>query len=88
MLGTLAPSAIPVVAESLGADDPHMRRGVVEVLGRLTHPAASACLQKALSDADAVVRRDAVRALSRIGTRGLARRFSALAETDVVCRGP
>ena len=71
VLGRLAPSAIPFVAESLSADDPHLRRGVVEVLGRLTHPAASACLQKALSDADAVVRREAVRALSRIGTRGL-----------------
>ena len=83
VLGRLAPSAIPFVAESLIEDDPHMRRGVVEVLGRLTHPAASACLQKALSDADAVVRRDAVRALSRFGTRGLARRFSAMAESDV-----
>jgi HEAT repeat protein len=83
VLGRLAPSAIPFVAESLTADDPHERRGVVEVLGRLTHPAASACLQKALSDADAVVRRDAVRALSRFGTRGLARRFSTMAESDV-----
>jgi HEAT repeat protein len=82
VLGRLAPSAIPLVAESLIEDDPHLRRGVVEVLGRLTHPAASACLQKALSDADAVVRRDAVRALSRFGTRGLARRFSAMAEHD------
>ncbi len=82
VLGRLAPSAIPFVAESLSADDPHLRRGVVEVLGRLTHPAASAYLQKALSDADAVVRREAVRALSRIGSRGLTRRFSAMAETD------
>ena len=82
VLAHLAPSAIPFVAESLAADDPNLRRGVVEVLGRLTHPAASACLQKALSDADAVVRREAVRALSRIGTRGLTRRFSAMAETD------
>lgn len=83
VLGRLAPSAIPLVAESLTADDPHERRGVVEVLGRLTHPAASACLQKALSDADPIVRRDAVRALSRFGTRGLARRFSTMAESDV-----
>jgi HEAT repeat protein len=82
VLARLAPAAIPFVAESLGADDPHVRRDVVEVLGRLAHPAASACLQKALSDADAVVRREAVRALSRIGTRGLARRFAKMAETD------
>ena len=82
VLGRLSPSAIPLVAESLNADDPHLRRGVVEVLGRLTHPAASACLQKALADADAVVRRDAVRALSRFGTRGLSRSFSTLAASD------
>ena len=83
VLSRLAPSAIPLVAESLTADDPHIRRAVVDVLGRLNHPSASACLQRALSDADATVRRDAVRALSRVGTRGLARRFSAMAEQDL-----
>lgn len=82
VLAGLAPTAIPFVAESLAADDPHLRRDVVDVLGRLAHPAASACLQKALSDADAVVRREAVRALSRLGTRGLTRRFATMAETD------
>ena len=82
VLGRLTSSAIPYVAESLNADDPHIRHAVVEVLGRLTHPAASACLRKALEDTDATVRRDAVRALSRLGTRGLARRLSTMAEKD------
>ena len=80
--GRLAPSAIPVLAESLATDDPPVRRGVVEALGRLSHTVASAYLQRALSDADDVVRREAVRALSRLGTRGLTRRFAAMSETD------
>jgi HEAT repeat protein len=82
VLGRLAPSAIPLVAESLSDDDPRLRRGVVEVLSRLSHPAASASLQRALHDGDAVVRRKAVHALSRFGTIGLQRRFSTLATTD------
>ena len=66
----------------LTADDPQIRRAVVEALGRLSHPAASAYLQRAMSDADAIVRRQAVGALSRIGTLGLARRLSTLAQSD------
>ena len=81
-LGRLAPPAIPWLAEALGADDPQIRRGVVEALGRLSHPAASAYLERAMSDGDAVVRRQAVAALSRIGTLGLTRRLSVLAQTD------
>ena len=80
--GRLAPTAVPVLAESLSTDDPPVRRGVVEALGRLSHPVASAYLQRALSDADAAVRREAIRALSRLGTRGLTRRFAAMSETD------
>jgi HEAT repeat protein len=80
--GRLAPSAIPVLAESLATDEPPVRRGVVEALGRLSHTVASAYLQRALSDGDDVVRREAVRALSRLGTRGLTRRFAAMSETD------
>jgi HEAT repeat protein len=48
----------------------------------LSHSVASAYLQRALSDADDVVRHEAVRALSRLGTRGLTRRFAAMSETD------
>ena len=82
VLGHLSPRAIPYLSEALIEDDPRVRRGVIEALGRLSHPSASACLQKALTDTDAIVRRDAIRALSRLGTRGLGRRFAALAETD------
>jgi HEAT repeat protein len=81
-LARLPPSAIPWLADGLAADDPRIRRGVVEALGRLSHPAASAYLQRAISDADAVVRRHAIAALSRIGTQGLTGRLAALAQSD------
>ena len=81
-LARLPPSAIPSLAEALAADDPRTRRGVVETLGRITHPAASVYLQRSLTDADAVVRRQAIVALTRFGTRGLTQRFSAMAHQD------
>lgn len=81
-LAHLAPSAMPSLTEALAADDPCVRRGVVEALGRLTHPVATACLRRALSDGDAVVRRTAIMSLSRIGTPGLGRRLAALVQSD------
>jgi HEAT repeat protein len=81
-LARLAASAIPELASALESDEPQLRRGVVEALGRLNHPAASAALLKALADGDAVVRRTAIVGLSRIGTRGLRRRLTALALSD------
>lgn len=81
-LARLAPPAIPWVAESLGADDPRVRRAGVDALGRLSHPSASAWLIKALCDADEMVRAEAVKTLSHLGTRGLANRFSAMAASD------
>ena len=81
-LARLPPSAIPSIAEALGADDPRTRRGVVETLGRIAHPAASAYLQHSLADSDPVVRRQAVVALSRFGTRGLTQRLSSMAHQD------
>lgn len=81
-LAHLAPAALPELTAALGADDPVVRRGVVEALSRLSHPVASACLRRALTDGDAVVRRTAVAALSRVGSRGLGRQFAALAQSD------
>jgi len=81
-LAHLAATAIPELACALDSDEPQRRRGVVEALGRLSHPAASAALLKALSDGDAVVRRTAIVGLSRIGTRGLRRRLTAIARAD------
>ena len=81
-LARLAPSAIPYLTTALASDDPQARQGVVEALGRLAHPVASACLRRALADADAVVRRTAILALSRVGGRGLGALWSQLARTD------
>jgi len=81
-LARLGPTAIPTVAEGLASEDSVVRRASVEALGRMTHPSASACLRKALADADPHVRTHAIRALARIGTRGLTSRLSSIAEND------
>lgn len=81
-LARLAAPALPELAQALSADEPQVRRGVVEALSRLTHPVASACLRGALADGDAVVRRIAITGLSRIGTRGLGKQLSLLARSD------
>jgi HEAT repeat protein len=81
-LARLAPAGIPLLVEARNAADPEIRRNIVEALGRLRHPLASAGLREALSDTDAGVRRAAVTALSRVGARGLGSRLSALALSD------
>jgi HEAT repeat protein len=81
-LGRIPASAIPWLAEELAADDPGVRLGTVDALDRLSHPVASAYLQRALDDGDAAVRRRAVSALARLGTRGLGRRFALMARSD------
>ena len=81
-LARVSEAEIPRVAESLSSRDPSVRRAVVEALGRLTHPAASAYVLSALGDGDASVRQLAVTVLSRLGTRGVARSFAELAATD------
>jgi HEAT repeat protein len=81
-LARIPPSALPWLAEQLAADEPDVRRSVVEALGRMSHPVASAYLQRAMEDGDAVVRRRAVTALSRLGTRGLSRRLTLMARSD------
>ena len=74
--------AIPAVGGCLSARDPYVRRAVVEALGRLSHPTASAYIRSALDDGDASVRQAAVSVLAGLGTRGMARSFAKLARTD------
>jgi HEAT repeat protein len=81
-LARLPVSAIPRVGEALSSRDPHVRVAVVEALGRLSHPIASAYLRAALDDPDAAVRRHAVVMLARLGSRGVTRSFAAMARTD------
>jgi HEAT repeat protein len=81
-LARVAEDAIPSVGACLSARDPHVRRAVVEALGRLSHPTASAYIRNALEDNDATVRTSAVAILAGLGTRGMARSFAELARTD------
>jgi HEAT repeat protein len=81
-LATISQGAVPWLAKCLDADQPDVRRGVVEALGRMSHPSASAHLERALDDGDANVRRRAVASLARLGTRGVAQRLAAMARTD------
>jgi len=81
-LSHVTPDAIPAVGDCLSARDPHVRRAVVEALGRLSHPTASTYLRSALEDSDAAVRQAAVSVLAGLGTRGMARSFTNLARTD------
>ena len=81
-LSRVTVDAIPEVGSCLSARDPQVRRAVVEALGRLAHPTASAYLRTALDDGDASVRQAAVSILAGLGTRGTARSFATLARTD------
>jgi HEAT repeat protein len=82
VLARMPEAAIPHVGAALASREPSVRRAAIEALARKTHPAASAYLLTALGDADASVRQLAVSVLSRLGTRGVARSFAQLAESD------
>jgi HEAT repeat protein len=82
VLARMPEAAIPHVGAALASREPSVRRAVIEALGRRAHPAASAYVLTALSDADASVRQLAVTVLSRLGTRGVAHAFADLASSD------
>ena len=81
-LARVSASTIPRLGEALSSREPSVRRAVLEALGRLAHPTASAYVLTALEDGDASVRQLAVTILSRLGSRGIARMFAELAESD------
>ncbi len=81
-LAQVSEEAIPAVGGCLSSRDPHVRRAVIEALGRLSHPTASAYIRGALEDGDPAVRQAAVATLAGLGTRGLARSFAEIARTD------
>jgi HEAT repeat protein len=74
--------AIPRVGEALSSRDPHVRHAIVEALGRLSHPVASAYVRSALEDTDPAVRQHAVVVLARLGSRGVSGSFADLARND------
>jgi HEAT repeat protein len=81
-LASVPVAAIPRVGDALSSRDPHVRHAVVEALGRLSHPVASAYLRSALDDGEPAVRQHAVVVLARLGSRGVARSFADLARND------
>jgi len=81
-MAQVSEEAIPAVGGCLSSRDPHVRRAVIEALGRLSHPTASAYIRGALEDGDPAVRQAAVATLAGLGTRGLARSFAEIARTD------
>src|SRR5271166_4882027 len=74
--------------KELRAADSGMRRQAAEALARLGPKAAAAvpALIEALADKDVMVRRDAGRALSRIGEPAVPALIEALADKDVMVR--
>ena len=81
-LARVSPAAIPRVGGCLASRDPHVRQAVVEALGRLSHPSASAYVRGALEDTDPLVRQHAVVVLARLGSRGMAPSFAEMAHND------
>jgi len=81
-MAQVSEDAIPAVGGCLSSRDPHVRRAVIEALGRLSHPTASAYIRGALEDSDPAVRQAAVATLAGLGTRGMARSFAEIARTD------
>jgi HEAT repeat protein len=81
-LARVSPAAIPRVGGCLTSRDPHVRQAVVEALGRLSHPSASAYVRGALEDTDPLVRQRAVVVLARLGSRGMAPSFAEMARND------
>jgi hypothetical protein len=69
-LSHVTENAIPAVGECLSAGDPQVRRAVVEALGRLSHPTASAYVRSAPRRRRRHVRQAAVSVLAGHRTRG------------------
>ena len=81
-LTKLPQAAVPALGSVLRSPETAMRTVVVEALGRIGRPPASALLMEALDDPQPAVRARAIEALSRLGARGLARRLTDIVRSD------
>jgi HEAT repeat protein len=81
-LAQIPAGAIPLLGGCLNSRNAAVRRAVVDAMGRLSHATSSAYLRTALDDTDADVRQKAIVGLSRVGARGLARKFARMARED------
>jgi HEAT repeat protein len=78
----LNPTLIPLVARGLTHPQPAVRRRIVDALGRVLHPDASAFVVQAFTDEDPIVREMAALAVSRLGNRSADDALRRLADSD------
>lgn len=81
-LSRLGEQKIEVIGKGLTHSQASVRRAVVDALGRMKHPQASALLTKALDDEEASVRLAAVNALAHLGNRSAEKELLRLMHTD------
>jgi len=81
-LAKIPQAAVPALGSVLRSPETAVRTVVVDALGRIGRPPASALLMDALDDPQPAVRVRAIEALSRLGVRGLARRLTRIVHSD------
>src|SRR5205085_4776611 len=81
-LSRLDPQKIEAIGKGLQHSQASVRRAVLDALGRMKHPLASALLTKALTDEEASMRLAAVNALAHLGNRSAERELLRLMRTD------
>jgi HEAT repeat protein len=81
-LSRLGEQKIEVIGKGLTHSQASVRRAILDALGRMKHPLASALLTQALSDEEASVRLAAVNALTHLGNRSAERELLRLMRTD------
>lgn len=81
-LSQLGEQKIELLGEGLAHTQESVRRAVVDALGRMKHPLASALLSRALADEKSSVRLAAVNALAHLGNRSAERELLTLLRTD------
>ena len=81
-LAGLPERVVPDLAEALRGSRTKTKLTMVEALARMRHPRASEALRIALHDKDPAVRRAAIAAFGRLGTRAAAEDVSRLTTAD------
>jgi HEAT repeat protein len=81
-LSRLPEQKIETIGRGLAHRQASVRRAVLDALGRLKHPRASALLTRALADEEASVRLAAVNALAHLGNRSAEKELLDLMRTD------
>jgi len=81
-ISRLGPAHLERVAAGLSSPQLETRRSVVEALGRMKHPEASAVLSRGLDDDRPEVRLAAVLAIRRLGSLSSEKKLLHIAQND------